>query len=404
MDRATSLVRRILAFLAASCVLLAVVVLRPSLSASVRSNGEFPAAFPEFEPAKARSIDIERTVKKDGKTTQESIRLVSGGAEVWSLESSHGYPAKRDRVKSFLETIRGTRTKSEPTRNPTKFAQFAGEDGYTEVRVKGVGGATLVSFGIGKSGAEGVWSDVYLRIDAPASSGRVAVARGFDSSGSRTEASAWVDTRIFPLLSAPQVAEIDLVQPAKSRTITLVRGTKGEKEADDPWEMKSPQTGKAVATNVMGLVRAFVGLNLGDVVDAATGAEADAKYGFDKPDVVAIVRGHAPKEELEGASWQLTIGKKAEGKDIDRWYVRRSVGGKEEPFVFTVSDWELRDFRGEPSQWLEKPPEPPPAEPGMAEPSMEPSMEPAMAPEVPGMGAVPAGPPAPPVVPDGGMK
>ena len=396
MDRAQSLVRRNLVFAAAACVLLAVVILRPSTSASVRSTDDFPSAFPGFEPGKAKAISVERTVKKDGKDVKETIRLVAASADAWTIESSHGYPAQTIRVKTFLDSIRSTRAKAEPTSVAAKFPQFAGDGGFTEVRVTGDAGAPLASFGIGKSGAGGAWSDVYLRIDSPGGGGRIVTSVGFDTSGNRTEVASWVDPKLFPTLSAAMVAEMELYQPSKSRRIELVRGKKGEKDTDDPWDMTKPEAGKAVPNNVMGLVRAFVELALGDVVDAATGSAADAKYGFDNPDVVATARGHAPKEELEGASWKLIVGKKAEGKDVDRWYVRRGVNGKDEPFVFTVSDWALRDFRGEPSQWLEKKPEPPPSPPVPPAPAPVPAPVPGMGAE-PAMGAAPVPPAVPPV-------
>ena len=44
-----------------------------------------------------------------------------------------------------------------------------------------------------------------------------------------------------------------------------------------------------------------------------------------------LLRRLLPKEELEGASWKVIVGKKAEGKEVDRWYVRRGVNGTRRP-------------------------------------------------------------------------
>src|ERR1051326_7271979 len=149
MDRATHLVRRCVAFAAAGCALLAVVLLRSGQSAPVSSNEDLPYVFDKFEPGKAKGLELSHTVKKDGKDEVERIRLVEGSADAWAIETSHGYPAATARVKAFLDGLRGLRQKGVPTENPEKFPQFAGEGGFTEVKVTGEAGATLASFGIG---------------------------------------------------------------------------------------------------------------------------------------------------------------------------------------------------------------------------------------------------------------
>ena len=64
---------------------------------------------------------------------------------------------------------------------------------------------------------------------------------------------------------------------------------------------------------------------------------------------------------------------------ISAWYARRSTGEAVDPFVFSIDDYSLTEFRKDPSEWAEKKPEPPaaapvpPGTPGMDEPAMDPA-------------------------------
>jgi hypothetical protein len=402
MERSARLVRRNLILAGLSCAFLAVVLLRPTQSAAVRSEADYPAAWPDFDPVKVRAIELSRKAKRDGKEVPERLRLTGSGDD-WRIATAHDYPAMTSRVRTFLDKMREARVLREPTQNPERFPTYAGTDGFTEVRVLGEADAPLATFGIGTTNADNNWENVFLRLDAAASApgtagaaakpaGRIVVASKFDTSASRADVASWAEQRVWPALARSEVLEISVEQPSKSRTIDLVRGKKAEGDADEPWTMTKPEEGKADASAVGNLLRAFVGLNLADVVDSATGAEADAKYGFDKPDVVVTAKGTpagAPGDKPTAPTWRIVVGKKVEGAEVDRYYVRRATNGKEDGFVFAVSDFDLKDFRAEPATLLEKKPEPPAPAPGTEAPGMD-------APGMDGAAMEDASPPSPP--------
>jgi hypothetical protein len=412
MDRARSLLRRNAVLAALAAVLLAVVLLRPGGATSVREKDDLPAAFPDFSPDAARRVEVTRTTKKDGKPATERVRLVSDDGRTWTIDTAWGYPADAGRVRSFLEKVKGSREKGVATENPEKFAAFGGADGFTEVTIDGEKGAPLARFGVGKGNAAGLWSDSYLRVDAggSAASPRVVVATDFQSGSVGTDLPGWLEQRLFPGAATADVTRIEIVQPAKeNRTIVLEKGVRGEKDTEDPWAMTQPQQGKVGSQAAGNLARGFTGLFLSEVVDGATGPEADAKYGFDKPEAIVTVTGRPEKEGAPAPTWKVVVGKKVEGKE--HRYVRRFLDGKEEPYVFTVSDWDLRDFQNDPAQFLEKKPEDakpegtapamdgttPPVEPAPGTPPPEPAMD---APGTePGMDAPPPAPPDEPPPP-----
>jgi uncharacterized protein DUF4340 len=412
MDRSSTLVRRNLVLGGLAAVLVAVVALRPGGATSVREKDDLPATFPDFAPDAARRVEVSRTTKKDGKPVTEEIRLVSDDGKAWTIDTAWGYPADAGRVRSFLDKVKGSREKGAATENAQKFAAFGGADGFTEVKVDGAKGAPLVKFAVGKGNAAGLWSDSYLRVDLGGSKpgSRVVVATDFQSGAVGTDLPGWLEQRLFPGASTGDVTRIEIVQPAKERTIVLEKGARGEKDTEDPWTMKSPQEGKVGSQAAGNLARGFTGLFLSEVVDGTAGPEVDAKYGFDKPEAVVTATGRAEKEGAPPHTWKLVVGKKVEGKE--HRYVRRAIDGKDQSYVFTVSDWDLRDFQNDPVQFLEKKPEdakPEGTEPAMGEaPAMEPGMEgttePAMsepgtpppAMEEPGMDA----PPPPPAMDD----
>ena len=439
MERTARLVRRNLLLAGLACAFLAVVLLRPTQSAAVKTDTDYPLAFPGFDPAKVRAVELDRTTKRDGKDVAEHLRL-AGSGDAWTIATAHDYPAMTSRVRTFLDKMRDARVRREPTQNPERFAQYAGADGFTEVRVLGEADAPLATYGIGTTNADNDWEQVFLRIGPPAAaagappaggpatpgspaapktSARIVVASGFDTSAARADVASWAEQRIWPALSRAEVVELSVEQPSKTRTITLVRGKKAEGEADDPWTMTSPEAGKTDASAVGNLLRGFVGLNLSDVVGSALGPEVDAQYGFDKPDVVVTAKGSAPAagggaEKPTVPTWRIVVGKKLEKSDVDRYYVRRETNGKPDAFVFSVSDFDLKDFRAEPSTLLEKKPEPPaPATPAMdgtppapAPAGMDappPGMTGETPPTPPAPGTPPASPPQPPPAPPPAM-
>ena len=378
MDRATRLVRHNVAFAAVACVAILVLVLRPSPSSAVPTT--FKKAFEGFDAAKARAIEVRHVAKKDGKDVPEQVRLAQQGADQWVVESAGNYPARLATVKRFLDGLGSVEVRNVPTTSPERFGDYGGTDGFTEVKVLDDAGRALVSMGIGASNAEGTWGDRYVRVDdtsigagatagAPPGAGktRVIVARGGELAEVRADATSWVESRFFPTLTEADVQAITIEQRSKDRTIELRRGTKGEKDTEDPWTMRKPEEGKTHLERVKNLVRSLTGLTISRVIGADASPEGEAKHGFDKPDLVVTATGRVPaggRPTEVAPTWSLTIGKKSEEKDVDGWFVRRSVGGKAEPYVLLVADYALGDFRSDPSTFLDKP-EPPKPPPGV---------------------------------------
>jgi hypothetical protein len=416
MDRATNLVRRNVVFAGVAAAALAVLLLRPAPSAAVPTT--FPKAFRDFDSAKVRAIEVSRVAKRDGKDVPESIRLVQRGADDWVVESAGGYPARLASVKRFLDSLSSIEVRNEPTSNPEKFAQYAGSDGFTEVRIEEDGGRVRLSFAVGAGNAEGSWQDRYLRIDdlalgappaavapgapVPPAKGRIVVAHGGELSDVRPDLTSWVETRLWPSLSEGDVLTLAVEQRSKDRTMAFARGTKGEKDTEDPWTMTKPEEGKTHADRVKNLLRAFTNLSLSKVVGRHGGAAEDATYGFDKPELVLTAEGRPPPAPRSGEkppppTWSVTIGKKSDAKDVDGWFARRSTNGKPDDFVVLVPDYALGEMRAEPSSFLDKPEPPAPPKDGDKKDGDKPKEGDAAKPG--GASPPPATPPVPPEKP-----
>ena len=67
--------------------------------------------------------------------------------------------------------------------------------------------------------------------------------------------------------------------------------------------------------------------------------------------------GRRPEDGSPAPTWTIRVGKKVEGTST--WYARRATGEAADPFVFTVNDYDVTDFRKDPATWVEKKPEPP---------------------------------------------
>lgn len=416
MTRHAILVRRNLVFAALTAAFLLVVLLRPSATSAVRSKENLTPLFPDLKAEDARAISVVRKETKDGKPVEHRLRLARIEGE-WKVETAWNHPADPEEVKKFLEKVKGSKEKAEPTRTAGKFGQFADKDGFTEVEILGEGNVPLVKFGIGKTGAGGVWSDTYVRVDPVGAAakggatGRMTIATDM-STGIRTDVTDWVERRIWDSFAAADVASLEIHQTEKDRTIVMNRGARGENDTEDPWTVVKPEEGKGTSSAINNLVRSLTGLQMNAVVDSAAGPEAAAKYGFDKPEIVVTATGK-PGRDGKTPVWKLVIGKKVDQKEAR--YVRPTEGEKDSAWVYEVSDWDVRDFRSEPSQWIEKKEEPKkPEEPAMGDtPAME--GEPGMTGE-PGMDGEPAmdgstpppppppAPPAPPPTPEPGME
>jgi hypothetical protein len=167
-------------------------------------------------------------------------------------------------------------------------------------------------------------------------------------------------------------------------------------DKEDSFTLTKPETPDPAVKKESGkqIVQGFVGLHMAGL-EGASPADAEAKYGFDKPDVIVSAKGRPQKEGAAAPTYRLELGKKVEGKST--LYARRSLSGVGDPWIFTVEDYEVSRFRDDPKDLLEKKPAPPPAPPappatpeaGMSEPSMG----------EPPAGTPPAAPPANPPTP-----
>ncbi len=416
MDRARSLIVRSLVFGAVAAVSAGALALGGNRTVATTTSDRLPPAFPAFDVAKVKSVQIYRSGLEDGKPKSDSVTLERRGPASWVVPSAFEYPADTAKVEGFLKGLASVKSKGVSTSNPAKFAGFAGPEGYTEVRLRGEGGVPLVSFGVGKGGADGTWSTTFVRIDkadGEGSGGEVHTVAELDTWSVRPEVVGWTDGRLWPSLTTADVGQLSIQQREPERSVVLSRGTKGEKETDDPWTLKLPMEGALLKDSAMSVVQRWVGLTFGAIVDGGTsGAKAEAqdgpKYGFDKPELIVRSQGKPGPDGRTGPESALLIGKKVEGKSA--WYARRKgTGGPDDAFIFTIDDYQLTDFRADPTNWLEKKPAPPaePAAPGMdAAMGAEPAMgdAPAMG-DGPGMDALPGGPgmdataPAPPTDP-----
>ncbi len=423
MDRARSLVVRCVAFGAAAVVSIGVMALGGSRTVATTSSERLPAALPAFEVAKVKTVQISRTGTEDGKPKTDAVKLERRSATQWTIASAFDYPADTSKVEGFLKGLGSAKSKGVSTTNPAKFAGFAGPEGFTEVKLLAEGGATLASFGIGKGGADGTYSTSFVRIDGAEGKGAaVHIVAELDTWSARPEAIGWADARIWPALTTADVGQLSIQQREPERSIVMTRGTKGEKDTDDPWALELPLQGALLKDSAMSVVQRWVGLSFGGIVDGGTSgaqveAQTGAKYGFDKPELILRSAGKKGPDGRPGPESALLVGKKVEGKS--QWYARRKgTGGPDDAFIFTIDDYQLTDFRADPTNWLEKKPEPPapPAAPGMDDapamgdaamgdaamgdaPAMgEPAGMDAAAP-APGMEGAP--PPAPPTSPEG---
>jgi hypothetical protein len=402
MDRSHRLLRRIFVFGALGLAFLAALVLRPSRDAESLPEARLAATFPPIDVAKVRALEVERPAQGADKPAS-SVRLLRLDATKWQVESKGGYPADAKKVEDYLRSLASVRTKSTPTTNPEKFKNFAGPDGWTEVRVYEEAETPSISFGVGKSGAEGSWSSLYLRIDdvgkaglpssplgapgatPPPTPGRIVVASGYDAYGDRTELSNWVDARLWPGLDEAAIQEIEWRHPSKSFEGRLVRGVRGEKDLADPWTLSGSHAGPARAASATLRAQQFAGLQFQTVVGKKPPGD-DLTYGLGEPDLVVTVTGKPAREGELPPTWRLTLGTKVEGKEA--WYAQRTGPTGEDGYVFTVGGSETSYFRDDPKDLLETPPAPPEAA-GMGE-------EPPAPQEPPAMGEPPPAPPAEP--------
>lgn len=384
MERTKSLLLRNAVFGAACVAFAAVIALRSEgTTVSDDARGLGPA-FPSVAVDKVKAFELERVTKVDGKDAREGVKLTRSGAD-WRLSSSFDYPADTGKVEGYLKGLTRAKRHAEPTSNPAKFAEFAGTEGFLEVRLFEGAATPSLSFGIGKASPTD-FSRKFVRLDdagalgaadaaGAAKAGRVLEVSDLETYGSPTSATYWIETRLLPALTSAEVSAFTVEQGgATPRTLAFVRGKKADpkdRDGDEPWSFTQPTTEPALKDGVGGLVRGFVGLTLASIEAGGSKAGDPAAYGFDKPELVLRGVGKAPADGSPAPTWTVTIGKKLEGKSA--YYARRRTGEAVDPFVFSVNDYDLAEFRKPPSDFAEKKPEPPAAPATPATPAAAPA-------------------------------
>jgi len=409
MERTKSLLLRNAVFGVACVAFAAVIALRSDgTTVSDDARGLGPA-FPPVAVDKVKSFELAQGTKVDGKDVKEGVKLVRVG-DGWRLASSYDYPADTGKVEGYLKGLSRAKRHAEPTSNPAKFADFAGTEGFLEVRVYEAEATPTLSFGVGKASASD-FARKFVRLDAAATigasdagtageaakAGRILEVSEVETYGSPTSPTYWIETRLLPTLTSAEISELTVEQGGETpRTFALARGKKADPkdpDGDEPWVLTVDRLPEpALREPVLGLVRGFVGLTLASIEAGGAKVADAATYGFDKPELVIGGVGKAPADGAPAPTWTITVGKKLEGKSA--FYARRATGGAVDPFVFSVNDYDLTDFRKEPSSFAEKKPAPPAPE----SPAMAPDAPPA--PEGPAMGEAPGAPPtSPPTIP-----
>jgi hypothetical protein len=313
-----------------------------------------------------------RKVPKDGQpspTGTVEVRLDREGATDWKVTSSHGYPANPLRVQGLLEALASARRKAIVTEREDTFADYATNEGWVHVDVLGAGDRALAAFDLGKTAG---WPDAYVRMQV---GDRPAIVRAFNLTPdkARVATDAWLDAAVWPGLTLPDAQRIDVFQAEEQQTLSFERveaqrPADGEPPPAEPaastWKMRAPKEAEAETMPVENLVRTFTGLRFVEVADKVAGADAEAKYGFDKPSYRVVLVSAPKPPATEPVRSVLEVGRRVEAGEpgvpagTDAWYARRQGEG----WVFTVRATAIGEFRKGASDFLPKPPEPPPGE------------------------------------------
>jgi hypothetical protein len=372
MTRIQNLQRRDLVLLGICVVLVAILILRPSPTSAV-STESLPALFPKFDKTKARAIVLHRIPPpKSDKEKPVSgglsdMRLERQGEDKWVVKTAFDYPANPLKVQSLLEALEGAKVKSVATTRKDTFENYAPREGWLQVKVLGAGESELVSFRLGKTAT---WPDSYALL-GKGDGDEVVRAYNLTSDKARMTVDAWAEARLWPSVDLPNVKKIDVFQRDEKKTISLVREeasakkdegkdaghekTDKDKAPETTWRMTSPSDEKAETLAVENLVRSFTGMRFKDILSGSPDAAKEKEYGLDDPayrvTVTVDAGGKEPKIDI------LEIGKQLPDEDgkVDAtsapWAVRRKDG----PWVFSVTNASVADFRKAPEDLLPKP-------------------------------------------------
>ena len=351
MTRLKSLERRTMIFAGLLVVLTLVLFLQPSRTTTVAST-DLPLVFPDFPKAEARRIELSKPLAEDG-AKKLTLDLKQGGN--WVLASNSNYPATAGRAERLLDAIASARRRSVVTRRQDTFEKYAGTDGWTEVSVQDGRGRPLAEFGIGRYER---YPDIFLRVQMDGEP-RIIKAVHLTTDLARIDSSSWIETRMWPELTASNVIRVDLEQVQDDRTIVLARRgespadveldvpEKGEGE-DDIWWMTKPEEADAKKLEVEDLTRSFTGMLIEDVVAGSLTDETRKEYGFDTPELVVTI---FHKEGEKVGKYTLTVGGKI-GEDGASSYAQR----KGATWVFKIRGGNsLSRFRQEPAEFRPAP-------------------------------------------------
>jgi len=346
-----SLERRTMVFGIVAVVLGAALWLLPEASTSVKKES-LPLAFPGFERDSVKRIEITRG--------DEKIVLEEGNPGAWQLASHFRYPLSTppDRL---LDAIAAARITAEVTRRADTFDKYAGGKGWIEVVTVDNRGRETVRFRVGRY----KYPETFLALGKGADQ-RIVKATSVSETVASLQARMWIETRMWPSLSAANMVRMDIEQRADNRTITLAR--RGESPADVEmavpekdekgekiYWMASPQQADAKKLAVEDLAREFTGMLIEDIVADSVGEAEKAKYGFDQPEIVATFSSKVGEQVTKH---KLIVGKRVEGKE--QWYVRRG----DQSWVFVVDGSSgVSRMRQPPEEFLPAKEEEKPSEP-----------------------------------------
>ncbi|MDA1196220.1 MAG: hypothetical protein O2894_13705, partial [Planctomycetota bacterium] len=209
-SRMRSLTRTNLVLGGCALLLALILVVRPDTVASV-DRDDLPLVFSGLPRDQIRRIEITQP-------GSPAIVLQLGGSDgTWLLESHGKYPTQAGAAR-LLDAIGAARNRGDVTTRKDTFAKYAGDTGWTEVRLTDVQGNDVVQFGVGRY----AYPEVFLRVGRGESE-RVVRALNITPGVARTEVRSWIETRIWPELSATDAVRIDVEQRKDGRTITLAK-------------------------------------------------------------------------------------------------------------------------------------------------------------------------------------
>ncbi len=314
------------------------------------NRDDLPRLYEDFPKDSIRRIELTKPTA-DGK---DVLRLELRGQGRWELTSHYDYPTRAG-AQRLLDAIADVRLRGEVTQRKETFEQYAGEHGWTEIKLTDVQGRELLAFGLGKY----TYPETFLRVGGEGQE-RIVRALNISPGVARTDLGSWIETRLWPELTDQNAVKIEIEQRRDKRTLTFekrdvpVEPAEGEDgkdaKAKDPktesvWFMTSPKEEKAKKLALEDLLREFTGMRLEEIAAGATTAATNPTQGFDDPELIATFHHKDDQGKVHKAV--LTVGKRVEGSES--WYVQRA-GAR---WVFVVSGTSVSRMRQLPGEFLE---------------------------------------------------